>query len=158
MSAASSSNSPAAGRGACHNSTGSTSGKPNSRTHHGSRATNKIPPNMPIAPIHKAGVATETVANGHCASHCSSTIKAASAQAATSHAGATSTPSMAKGVTSSVTQGMATMLANSPTTDTWPKNSRAKGASATVTTHCSRTMARSRAPKARRTPTARVLA
>ncbi len=45
---------------------------------------------------------------------------------------------MASGVTTSVTQGMASALAASPTSDTWPNSSSVNGASATVITHCSR--------------------
>ncbi len=60
------------------------------------------------------------------------------APAARSHSGGTSTPSMASGVTTSVTQGMASALAASPTTDTWPNSSSVSGVSATVITHCSR--------------------
>src|SRR5437868_4825953 len=59
------------------------------------------------------------------------------------YVGAQNTPSMASGVTSKVTQGMATALASSPTSETWLNSSSDKGVSASVTTHCSRA-ARSR--------------
>src|SRR5882724_8908239 len=68
------------------------------------------------------------------------------AQAATSHSGASATPAIAKGVITSVTQGMATALANSPTTDTWPNNSKVSGVKASVITHCSRNDARTLDP------------
>ncbi len=63
------------------------------------------------------------------------------AQAATSHSGAADTPARASGVTTSVTQGMASALASRPTTDTWPNSSSVSGVSASVITHCSRNMA-----------------
>jgi hypothetical protein len=44
---------------------------------------------------------------------------------------------MAKGVTTSVTQGIASKLATKPTTDIWPKNKIDKGVRAQVTIHCS---------------------
>ena len=53
----------------------------------------------------------------------------------------TSAPSMASGVTTSVTHGIASALATSPTRDTWPNSSNVSGASATVMTHCSRNIA-----------------
>ena len=45
---------------------------------------------------------------------------------------------MASGVTTKVTQGIASKLANKPTKDTWPKKSSVKGAKAQVIAACSR--------------------
>ena len=54
---------------------------------------------------------------------------------------------MASGVTSSVTHGIATALASSPTSETWLNSSSDSGVSASVTTHCSRTARRSPPPE-----------
>ena len=68
-----------------------------------------------------------------------------------SHSGGKNTPSKTSGVTSRVTQGMASKLATRPTTDTWPNNSRVSGASARVITDCSRRRER-KAPNAEAGP------
>jgi hypothetical protein len=60
----------------------------------------------------------------------------------------TITPSMASGVMTRVTQGIASTLASKPTKDTCPKNNKVRGAKATVTVACSR----SRAPTGRSMP------
>ena len=80
-------------------------------------------------------------AQGQAASHCSSSVSACTHQAAACHSGAHNTPSNASGVTTSVAHGMASRLASSPTSDTWPNSSNVSGVSASVTTHCSRSKA-----------------
>lgn len=144
-SAASTSNSPAAGRGACHSSTGSRSGRPSARSAQGSRIASSTPPATPAAAIQAGAAATETVAQGQAASQPSSSPSIRTAQAARSHSGGARLPSIASGVITSVTQGIATALAASPTSDTCWKNSSPSGASASVTTHCSRRNASRRA-------------
>ena len=64
---------------------------------------------------------------------------ACTTQAAASHSGGSATPSRARGVMSKVTTGMAARLASKPTTENCPNNSSVSGASAMVTTPCSRT-------------------
>ena len=59
------------------------------------------------------------------------------ANAAASHSGDHNTPAIASGVTTKVTQGIATALASSPTNDTWLKSNSDNGVSASVITHCS---------------------
>ena len=137
MSAASTSNAPAAGRGACQSSTGNSSGRPKARTPQGSRVAINTPPSTPAAPAQTGAAATDTVANGKLASHPSPAASGRSAHAAASHSAGRTTPPSASGVTTSVTQGIATRLASSPTTDIWPNSSRLKGVSASVTTPCS---------------------
>ena len=55
-------------------------------------------------------------------------------------------PSITSGVTTMVTQGMASRLASSPTNDTWPNNTSTNGVSAQVTSHCSRHSPRAQRP------------
>ena len=124
--------------GACQNSTGSSSGTPASRNDHGRRSANSSPPSTPATPAHPGACAKLRLAHVHCAKPRNNCAISPMAPAARSHSGWISTPSMASGVTTSVTHGIASALASSPTSDTWPNNSRLNGVSASVMTHCSR--------------------
>lgn len=117
------------------------------RSDHGSRIASRTPPATPQAAIHTGGAAIESVAYGSAASHRSSRASACTAQAASSQSGGATAPSIASGVTTSVTQGIATALASRPTTDTCWKSNRLSGVSASVITHCSRKKASSRADR-----------
>jgi hypothetical protein len=64
------------------------------------------------------------------------------AQAASAQSGASSVPSRASGTNSRVTTGTATRLASTPTSEIWPKNNSASGASPRVTTACVRSSSR----------------
>jgi hypothetical protein len=92
----------------------------------------------------QGGMALDQVAIGQVASQPSTNCKGCKAQAAASHAAGTPTPSMASGVTTNVTQGMASKLASKPTKETCPKNNNPSGAKATVTMSCSRSNAPAR--------------
>jgi hypothetical protein len=81
---------------------------------------------------------------GHEAIQVNTTDSGCKAQTAKSQAPDHATPSMAKGVTKKVTQGMASKLASNPTKETCPKNNNPSGAKATVTMNCSRTKAPAR--------------
>ena len=138
MSGASSSNWPGAGLGACQHSKGTNSGTDHKRNCHGRRMASKPPPNKTSTPAHNGAAGKNTTAQGQLASHCSPAARGCKAHAASDHNGAHTTPASARGVTTSVTHGMASKLAANPTSDTWPNSSRLSGVSASVTTHCSR--------------------
>jgi hypothetical protein len=87
-------------------------------------------------------MAVDTLAIGQAASQARKLLMGCNAQTAKTQAPDQTTPSMASGVTTRVTQGIASKLANKPTKDTWPKNSSVKGAKAKVTVACSRNKAR----------------
>ena len=98
----------------------------------------------------QGGVAVDTLAIGQVANQPKPLMSGCSAQAANTHAPGQTTPSMAKGVTTKVTQGIANKLANKPTKDTWPKNSSVNGAKAQVIAACSRN--KPQAPRSKATP------
>ena len=103
-------------------------------------------------PAHQGACGRDTAASGQSANHCSQAPSTARPAAAASQAGGSAAPSRASGVTSSVTQGMANRFATRPTSETWPNSSSVNGASATVTTSCSRSSTSSRAPTPRALP------
>ena len=118
ISAAKISNCPIEGRGACHSSTGNIRGTPKNRTDQGSLHIRIKAPNRPIVPAQNGDLAIDTVANGSCTKSCRYQASTCTAQAAISQSGAMRAPLMASGVTTSVTQGIASALAAKPTTDT----------------------------------------
>src|SRR3990167_8292459 len=138
MSAASNSNCPGAARAGSQSNTGNISGMPSTRQRQGNRMATKPPPSTPATAHHNGAAATLREASGQWASHCKNAASSPTDPAATSQMGAYSTPSMATGVTSKVTQGMASALASKPTNETWLNSSSDKSVSAIVTTHCSR--------------------
>ena len=78
----------------------------------------KIPPANPATPAHKGACAIEIEANGKLANPCRYQARPFTANAVMSQNGATSVPTSANGVMTSVTHGIATAFASSPTTDT----------------------------------------
>ena len=115
------------------------------------------PPARAAAPAHSGATGRYSTAMGQVASHCSRAARGCRLHSAKFHSGTQSTPPSASGVTTSVTHGIATRLATKPTSDTWPNSSRESGVSASVTTHCSRSNASTRArPLGGAPPTARV--
>jgi hypothetical protein len=66
----------------------------------------------------QGGMALDTLANDHADIQPSKSDKGCKAQEAQSHARGHKTPSIASGVTTKLTQGMASTLANKPTSDT----------------------------------------
>ena len=145
-SAASSSNWPGAGRGACHSNSGSSKGTPARRHCHGQRSASSTPPASAAAPSAHGAAAIDTLAQGQLASHCSTHASGHSAQAAACHSGAQSTPSSDSGVTTNVTHGIASRLLSNPTTEACPNKISDSGVSASVTTHCSRNNRTNRPP------------
>ena len=101
----------------------------------------RAPPNTAATATTSGACATATLAPGQAASHCRKAISGTSAQAAACQSGAHSAPSTASGVTTTVTHGIASRLASSPTTEACPNSSSVSGVSARVTTHCSRSKA-----------------
>ena len=142
MSAASSSNSPAGGPRRLPQQHRQQQRQAEQRAAaSGSRIASSTPPATPAAPAHSGGAAVDTRRQRQAASHCSSQPRPCTA-------GGGQVPqrrqqrrrAMASGVTTSVTQGIATALASRPTSETCWNSSSVSGVSASVTTHCSRSM------------------
>jgi hypothetical protein len=127
-----------AGRAGENHSTGATANKPTPRTTHGQGITATAPPSTDNTAKGQGGAAHVDAAHGHCAIAPNTASIAPTAAAAQSHSGGTSTPNMAKGVTSNVTHGIANKLANMDTQDTCPNHTKVMGTKATVIKLCSR--------------------
>ena len=82
------------------------------------RSTSPKAPSMASTANPQGGVALDKLASGHADIQPSSSDKGCKAQEAQSQAKGHKTPSIASGVTTKVTQGMASTLANKPTSDT----------------------------------------
>ena len=134
-----------AGRSGENHSTGATANKPTPRTTHGQGITATAPPSTDNTAKGQGGAAHVDAAHGHCHITPNTATIAATAAPATSHSGGTSTPNMAKGVTSKVTQGMASRLAKNDTHDTCPNHTKVMGTKATVIKLCSRNNCRHQA-------------
>ncbi len=149
MSAASSSNWPGAGRGACHSSTGSSSGTPSARTGQGHpRIASSTPPSTPAAPAHRAAPRRTTPRRAAPPAAAARRPGPAPRAPRCPRPARTPRPPSTSGVTTSVTQGMAARLATRPTSDTWPNSSSVSGARASVTMPCSRSRAERARPPA----------
>jgi hypothetical protein len=115
---ASTSKAPGGGRAGCHSSTGSIKGRPRLRSASGQRITSSSPPSKPAAAHHQGAAARSTTAQDACDKTFKICISRSSKAAARGQAGGKSTPIKASGVTAKVTQGMASALANKPTSET----------------------------------------
>ncbi len=142
-SAATSSKRPGAGRAAKGHSRGSSIGAASSRTRQGKGSIRTAPPASPATSAQAGGVATCTLASGQRASQASSHSKGFNADAASCQSGGNAMPSRVSGVTTSVTQGSATRLDNSPTSETCWNATSVSGASPMLATTCARTPPRS---------------
>ena len=138
MSRASRANSPGFGRGGCHSSKGSTKLSPSQRTPPGQRTNSQAQPSMPNNPKPSGGCAKVATAPGHCAIQPRPVSRAWAQAVAAVQMGGHSTPSMASGVSTMVTQGMAHRLAIKPTMEMCPNSSTVKGARARPISTCSR--------------------
>ena len=98
--------------------------------------TSNTPPSTPAAAHQSGAAATVRLAHEKLASHWSSSVSTLTASAAASQTGDHSAPSMASGVTTSVTHGIATALASRPITETWLNSRSDSGVSAKVMIHC----------------------
>ena len=97
--------------------TASSSGKPKRRRLQGPGSTSSKPPTVANAASHRGGTANTSTAPGHAARVCNTAIKTSTASVASNQTGVNSTPNIASGVSTSVTQGTANKFATKPTTD-----------------------------------------
>ena len=94
------------------------SGTPSMRKCQGNRMASNAPPSTPAIAHQSGAAATLTEARGQPAKACKNHVSKRTHAAAASQMGDQSVPSIASGVTSKVTHGIATALASRPTKET----------------------------------------
>jgi hypothetical protein len=112
------SNWPGAGRGGTHCKTGHNKGKLSNFQDSGKGNTQAAAPNSAKTDKPRGGIGRDTLAKGQAAISPSSHAMGCKAHRAAVQAPDQNTPNRASGVTTKVTQGMASRLASNPTSET----------------------------------------